>query len=189
MSRPLPPGLARPTDEQLEALGIRWVDLAAVTPSGLPYPASSDPVANGAANIQDLALAVDTRGPRLGWVGTVGAVTLPSTGGTLGIASGLNVPAVTYPRLIHLQLEVTFSAVASWGQLILFTQPGNASVKTMRFGVTHTPIIVNYWEVVPAGVARTYNANVNSGGAASSYASNTGLSSFWAHDLGATATG
>lgn len=61
MTEPPPPrGIVKPSDAELERLGIVWVDLAGVTPSGLPYPASSDPVANGAANIQALAEAIDT---------------------------------------------------------------------------------------------------------------------------------
>jgi hypothetical protein len=58
MTTPRPPAV-RPPDDVLAALGIVWVDERGVTPAGLPYPASSDPAANGAANIQALAQALD----------------------------------------------------------------------------------------------------------------------------------
>lgn len=45
-------------DELVEPFGT--------TPAGLPYPAPTDPVAQGAANIQALAEAVDTRLPGAG---------------------------------------------------------------------------------------------------------------------------
>jgi len=53
------------------------------TPAGLPYPLGSDPVANGAQDIQDLAEAVD---PGLGlW--RVTSCTASFTGGTAGTVS------------------------------------------------------------------------------------------------------
>lgn len=56
MTNPPPPHDWTPEEiAAFEAAGGRWVAAGGVTSTGLRYPATSDPMANGAANIQDLA--------------------------------------------------------------------------------------------------------------------------------------
>lgn len=110
MTEPPPPrGIVKPSDAELERLGIVWVDLAGVTPSGLPYPASSDPVANGAANIQALAEAVSAKyllNPALG----------PAPATTFNPAGALPAGAVLQVR--GGQMNITTDAA---GQSVLYT--------------------------------------------------------------------
>jgi hypothetical protein len=52
----------------------------ATTPGGLPYPAPTDPVANGADNIQALATGVDASRFKGAGVQSAAGVAMPTTG-------------------------------------------------------------------------------------------------------------
>jgi hypothetical protein len=130
MNQPTPPGPPRPTDAELERLGIVWVDERGVTPVGLPYPASSDPVANGAANIQALAAALDP-GPR----GLIGRTTMT---GSLDATTGSNLmtTTVTLPtqRWLRVWAVIGGQQITGASTNLNLTIYGNGAAG-LRFGV------------------------------------------------------
>jgi hypothetical protein len=104
------------------------------TPGGLPYPNSSDPVANGAQDIQDLAEAVDSG---LGlWKIASGTVTLSTT---------------------PTQITGVFSSAFRNYRLILNTTSRSTSNRfDMRYLVGTTETTVNYYQ---GGIASDWATN------------------------------
>ena len=123
MTETPPPRIVKPSDAELERLGIVWVDERGVTSTGLPYPASSDPVANGAANIQALAQAIDLQGPAsLGTASTPGA-TVGSVG-PVNWTSQLVIAAAPFKRLIQAHMMGYVTSIGTSGLFFNFRVNG-----------------------------------------------------------------
>jgi hypothetical protein len=105
------------TDDVIEALA------AATTPKGLPYPASSDPVAQGAAAIQALATAVDKRIP--GIYANAAALPAAPSPGTIALVR------VAADELVELAYD---STLGRWTSRPFIVLPGVTGGTSNNFG-------------------------------------------------------
>ena len=96
---------------------------AATTPKGLPYPASTDPVSQGAAAIQALALAVDARIP--GIYANAAALPASPSPGTIALVR------VAADELVELAFDSTLGRWTSRPFLVL---PGITGGTSNNFG-------------------------------------------------------
>jgi hypothetical protein len=170
MNQPTPPGpgrIQRPTDADLERLGIVWVDERGTTASGLPYPASSDPVANGAANIQQLAEAV-TATYRSVVIASLPITSLANVTGNYGLTPIVTVPAATFPRVLRASLDVVMSNAGSFASFYIWRN--GAAIASGR-GVTpqHTVHVDADGIQLAANTSITLQPIINAGSPTSTY--------------------
>lgn len=104
------------------------------TPSGLPYPEPTDPVAAGAAAIESLAEAVDTL---VGTFGTIRAGTVPggnvTPGGVLAGAATISLPA-GHHMLSYIVLMSSPAAISA--DIKLFVAGVYSFIYQVRTGAT-----------------------------------------------------
>jgi hypothetical protein len=152
----------RPSDDELAALGIVWVDAAGITPTGLPYPASSDPAANGAANIQALAEAIDAQGPRdLGGPATTGGTI--GTAGTVAWTQQMTIPAAPVKRLIQAHMMAYVSAIGSAATVFNFRVNGT-DVRRVDVATAKESVFAIHTWALPANTSATLQGVGISGG-------------------------
>lgn len=108
------------TDERFDELFGDVSPLAGTTPLGLPYPSPSDPVAQGAANIQALATAVDTLLARLS---PIASVLLAAPAATIDFPA---IPAAGFTALrLVLSLRADNAAAANQAAIRFNGDAGN----------------------------------------------------------------
>jgi hypothetical protein len=79
------------------------------TPGGLPYPLGSDPVANGAQDIQDLAEAIDNRGKWTSYTPVLSSSGTQPSLGTGGTAVG---KYIQINKFVHGYFNIQFGTSA-----------------------------------------------------------------------------
>lgn len=141
------------------------------TTNGLPYPNSTDPVANGATNIEDLADAVDARTGL--WLVTT--CTVSSVGGTAATVSNGVITIGTGNTSIT--ISNAFSAMFNNYKILVSGGTASQSTNiTLQMGSKtsgyRSGLLYHSWSSTPQSVGSTTAANMVYAGNAST----TGLS-------------
>lgn len=136
------------------------------TTSGLRYPEPTDPVAQGAAAIHNLADDVTTRGAKMLGAAVMAPVTLGAPGGTLGLTqTALTIAAVPYPRIVQVSLVETLGSATAFCTFTI--RQGGTAVNAGCRAITPQHTFRTTWtELVPANTSRSYDATVTSAAAA-----------------------
>lgn len=140
-----------------------------VTSSGLRWPEPTDPVAQGAVAIRNLAEDVTTRGARYVGFATLTSTTLGSTGGTLGLGGTLALTAVSYARIVLVTLDVCTSSATTWSTFTL--RNGGTDIGTFRGATPQHQAARTFVDQVPANTTRSYQGLVTSSAAVVVYGS------------------
>lgn len=140
-----------------------------VTSNGLRWPEPTDPVAQGAVAIRNLAEDVTSRHARYPGFATLTLTTLPANGGTLGLGGALNVAAVSYARIILVTLDVLIQTATTWSTFTL--RNGATDIGTFRAVTPQHQAARTFVDQVPANTTRAYQGLVTSSAAVSVYGS------------------
>lgn len=140
-----------------------------VTTSGLRWPEPTDPVAQGALAMRNLAEDVTARGARYLGFATLTTTTLPAGGGTLGLGGTITVAAVSYARIVLVTLDVLMSSATTWSTFTL--RNGGTDIGTFRGVTPQHQAARTFVDQVPANATRSYQGLVTSSAAVSVYGS------------------
>jgi hypothetical protein len=137
------------------------------TASGLRYPEPTEPVANGATAIRNLAEDVAaTYGVHVDKFPII-AVTLGAGGGTVQIGRDMVVAAAPFNRWCRFAYNAVIGSSATFGT---FTARLNGSDVTQVRGQTpQSTVHVEHWEYVNQGTSGVFQAILICGGALAVY--------------------